>query len=152
MKISEVAIEELIPHQEPMILLDQAIATSDDSVTCQLTITEANPFYQPEGVPNWIGIEFMAQAIAVYRGWQLYQQRQTPQLGFLLGSRKYTAHCEYFLPGQVLHISASLIYLEETLGSFDCNIHTEDGQLLATGRINTFMPEKSKIEEYLSGK
>jgi predicted hotdog family 3-hydroxylacyl-ACP dehydratase len=59
------SIEEVLPHAEPMILLDELISFEDETATCSHTITESSLLYNQalQGVPSYVGIEYMAQSI-----------------------------------------------------------------------------------------
>lgn len=54
-------IEQLLPHDRPMILVDRAIDIQQDTIHCQVDIGEHNPFFNrdTQTVPAYVGIEFM---------------------------------------------------------------------------------------------
>lgn len=59
-------IEQLLPHDKPMILVDRALDVQQDTIHCQVDIAEHNPFFDSasQTVPAYVGIEFMAQSVA----------------------------------------------------------------------------------------
>ena len=63
-------LDELIPHRPPMVLLDAVESFDPDalSLTARVTITPESLFCEPEGVPNWVAIEYMAQTAAALVG------------------------------------------------------------------------------------
>ena len=141
-------ISELIPHRPPMILIDDIVSVSDVGLTARVYIGEEKPFYEPRlGVPAWIGIEYMAQSISAFAGFQRKSQGQPIQLGFLLGTRKYQAHTSAFRLGSTLWVSIEEEFRADEMGTFDCMIKSS-GHCLAEARLNVFVPEN--IDAFLS--
>ncbi len=65
-------VASLLPHEAPMILIDKLINVTELTVHCQVKIDSAGLFFDKDnhGVPAWLGIEFMAQTIAAWYGYQ----------------------------------------------------------------------------------
>ncbi len=60
---------ELIPHSEPMILIDELVEATSDHASAKVTIREDSMFSNAAGgVPAWIGIEYMAQTVSAFAG------------------------------------------------------------------------------------
>lgn len=137
------AIENYVPHRGVMLLLDRLLQADADSAVAQLTVPRDGLFLQDAGMPAWVGVEYMAQTIAAWAGWQALQRQQPVKLGFLLGTRKYQAHCSHFGPGTVLDVQVrSELVGENGLGVFDCVIRQNGGeQVLAQARISVYEPE-----------
>ena len=62
------SLDELLPHREPMMLLE-AVETFDPEarrLTARVRVTpeQVALFGDAEGAPNWVAIEYMAQACA----------------------------------------------------------------------------------------
>lgn len=136
------AIEQLIPHRPPMVLLDKLLGYDQDSARCEVRIHPDCPFFDPAfgGVPGYVGIEYMAQAIAAFAGAQALDAGQPIQIGFLLGSRKFQCHRSRFTDGMALTIEVTQLHKEESgLGQFDCTI-LHGQQRLCEARINVFQP------------
>ena len=56
-----------------------------------------NPYFVPGlGVPVWVGIELMAQAIAAHAGLGARREQKPPRAGMLLGTRRFEASAAYF--------------------------------------------------------
>jgi predicted hotdog family 3-hydroxylacyl-ACP dehydratase len=95
-----------------------------------------------DGVGAWVGIEYMAQAVAAHAGWLALQRGEEVKVGFLLGSRKYEASVPVFAPGSVLHVHVHrVLQAENGLGAFECRIDVVDGvQSAATATVTVFQP------------
>ncbi|MDN4502141.1 hotdog family protein [Alteromonadaceae bacterium BrNp21-10] len=138
-------IEQVLPHAAPMILVDELCAYDQNSAVCKVTITTASAFFDEtaNGVPSYVGIEYMAQTIAAFAGAHEQDAGHLVQIGFLLGSRKYNSLTSHFGLGSTLHISVTRLYQEDSgLSVFDCKIKHQ-ASLLASAKVNTFQPENA---------
>ena len=137
-------VRELVPHAGPMVLLDEVLAHDELATTCAVAIVAQELFREPDGsVPVWIGIEYMAQCIAVHAGLvQRAAGNLETQPGFLVGARGLRFHVERFPAEQRLLATARLRWAGSTnLVSFECELRDADGgSLLAEGRLNCFVP------------
>lgn len=118
-------VEALIPHSGPMVLIDQILEFSEQHLVAEIKIEEHCKFYQEskQGVPAWVGVEYMSQAIAALAGIYAKQQGREIKLGFLLGTRKYHINQTVFKRDQVYRIEVSQLYKDDSgLASFDCRI------------------------------
>jgi len=137
-------IADVLPHSAPMILLDELVSYDDENVSCRVTIAPTMPFFDSvkQGVPSYVGCEYMAQTIAAYGGAHALDDAGEVKIGFLLGSRKYKAEVGVFKLAQTLQIEAKkLIQDESGLCVFDCVIKDEDDAVLANAKINVFQPQ-----------
>ena len=140
------AIRELVPHSGAMVLLDRVVSADDDNLCAEVRIHAGSMLAEAHGVGAWVGIEYMAQAIAAHAGWKAWQKNQDVKVGFLLGSRKYQAGVPLFALGSVLRVHVHRVLQGENgLGAFDCRIDAADaGQgapALATATVTVFQPD-----------
>lgn len=138
------AINDVLPHEAPMILIDGIEQYTDKECIARVTITKDSPFYNSakQGVPSYIGCEYMAQAIAGFAGSQALDIKEPVQIGFLLGSRKYKTLRPYFLLGETLNISLCELYTEDSgLRVFECKIIDSENIAVATANVNVFQPK-----------
>jgi predicted hotdog family 3-hydroxylacyl-ACP dehydratase len=173
-------IASLVPHSGSMLLLDRVVASDAERLQAEVAITPHTLFADENGVGSWIGIEYMAQAVAAYAGLHAYRTGQhnaveasadspvaeapvsapastgteasisasasvsTPacpvKIGFLLGSRRYTAKRGYFALGSTLQVHVlRLLQSENGLGSFECFI-AEGEERIASATLTVFQP------------
>jgi predicted hotdog family 3-hydroxylacyl-ACP dehydratase len=132
---------DLLPHAAPMVLLDEVLAWGDETVRASVRVAPDQPFFIPgQGIPAHVGIEWMAQACGLYAGMEALTCGEPVRLGFLLGSRHYHAIRSWFAEGEVLVVSARMIYREDGLAAFDCVIETAEEQL-ASARLTVYQPD-----------
>jgi predicted hotdog family 3-hydroxylacyl-ACP dehydratase len=134
-------IYELIPHREPMLLIDRVVELGENFSVAEITISETSSFFESgKGVPAWIGVEYMGQTAALIAGYQLQQGTVTPHLGLLLGTRKYQAYVPWFQQGDILQIRCSEIaVVGNQLANFLCEIfRLSDHTLCASAKLSVF--------------
>lgn len=135
------AITELVPHAGPMCLLDRVIEASDDHLVAEVTIRSDGLFADEAGVNAWVGIEYMAQAVAAWAGWRARNAGGAPKIGLLLGSRRYASSVARFGVGDRLRIEVRCEFIADNgLGQFGCRI-SRDGVELASSALNVFEPD-----------
>ncbi|QSX40663.1 ApeP family dehydratase [Shewanella cyperi] len=141
--LAELPIETFIPHRAPMVLIDRALEHRKDFLETQVCIDEQSPFFDglKGGVPNYVGIEYMAQSIAALAGIEAKLAGLPVRIGFLLGSRKLQLHQGCFLAGHEYRVRVQRLYQEDTgLAVFDCQI-LEGETVVASANINVFQPD-----------
>lgn len=141
------AIEQLIAHRPPMILISRMVTHNDTQAVCEVDISESSPFFQKNinGVASYIGIEYMAQTIAALAGAKALEQDKSVDIGFLLGSRKYQTEQTSFNCGTTYQVSVEELYKEDSgLSVFECKICDQE-QIIATAKVNAFQPENPEI-------
>ena len=132
---------ELVPHSGRMRLLDAAIEGDDESLLARVEIRADSLFFDGAGVGAWVGIEYMAQAVAAWAGWRMRLAGGEPKVGFLLGSRRYESERSAFQLGECLLVEARRQFQADNgLGYFDCLI-TIDGAQVASAALTVFEPE-----------
>lgn len=137
------AIEDVVPHDHPMILIDELISYDLENACCQVTMHEKSNFFNAErnSVPSYVGIEYMAQSIAAFANANEKDQGREVSIGFLVSSRKFKILVSEFTPGMKLQIYVTQIYAESGgLSAFDCYIEHK-GELVSSAKINTFHPK-----------
>ena len=123
-----------------MLLVERVVAWDAQHAVVAAT-PRADAWYSEDGaMPSWIGIELMAQAIAVHVGLVARSHDRPPKAGVLLGTRQYRASQPRFAAGAELMISARLTYRDESgLGAYDSAIAL-NGAELATASVNVYEP------------
>ena len=133
-------VTELLPHTGAWVLLSRVLEHELDATTCLITVGEAFPFPLDRGrVPALVGLEYMAQCIAVHGALRAREEDEPTPLGFLLGARDVEMRTEGFRPGQHLEVTVRRIWGERSFFLFDCRLR--DGasrQLLMEGNLKVF--------------
>lgn len=136
------AMTEVLPHEGRMLLLDEMVDASEEYVCCAVTIRPDSMFCDgANGVPSWVGLEYMAQTVSTYSGLDEARAGKRPSIGLLLGSRRYETEVPFFPIGARLTIEAQLTFRDENdLAAFDCRI-LEGERVLARGDVKAYRPK-----------
>ena len=139
----------LVPHAGPMVLLDRVVEVDDDNLCAALAIRRDSLFCANGAVGSWVGVEYMAQAVAAHAGYLSWCAGRPVRIGFLLGTRKYEAAVPAFAVGMTLNVRVHKALMGENgLGAFECRIEdARDGALLASATVTVFEPDN--VDEFL---
>ncbi|BDT59721.1 3-hydroxylacyl-ACP dehydratase [Massilia varians] len=141
-------IHSLVPHSGAMSLLGRFLEADDETLSAEVDIRPDSMFCNDGGVGAWVGVEYMAQAVAAHAGWCARRRGEPVRVGFLLGARRYVCSVPAFRVGSVLRIQVRrALQGENGLGAFDCRIEDAGGEELATATITVFQPDH--VEEFL---
>ncbi len=143
-------ISALLPQSQGMVLLDRVVEVSEDSIVVELTVRDDGLFSGPDHtVPAWVGLEYMAQAIAAFSGYHRKCRGEEIVLGFLLGTRHYQCSVGSFPCGTHLRVRAEkIIEAANEMSVFACTIEAD--AINATAQLNVLLPQNSK--KFLAGK
>lgn len=134
------SVAELVPHSGKMSLLSAIVDYGADWLQAEVVISRESTFADAQGVPAWIGLEYMAQTIAAYSGLQERLRGGAPKIGFLLGSRKYLCNAERFDIGQKLLVTVHPEMLGDNgLNVFNCEL--QGTGVRASAAVNVFQPQ-----------
>lgn len=138
---------QFLPHSGHMALLDRIADYGEDWLIAEADL-RADCIFAAEGkLPAWAAVEVMAQGIAALGGLRCYLRGVEPPVGFLLGTRKFTA-CAEALP---LPCHAVITARESMLDSNGFGVYAVDmqvgGEVWAQANINVFSPPD--IEQFM---
>lgn len=135
-------LADLVPHAGAMCLLDRVITAESERLSAEVVVPADGLFSRDGGVGAWVGIEYMAQAVAAWAGWQARRIGEAPAIGLLLGTRRYRCRVPRFAAGQRLQVDVERSYQADNgLGQFECRIHAQ-GVELASAQLTVFGPKE----------
>jgi predicted hotdog family 3-hydroxylacyl-ACP dehydratase len=141
---------EVVPHSGEMVLLSSIERHEPGTTACSVRIAQCALFRDAHGeLPSWVGIELMAQCIAVHAGMLGRAQGLPPRIGFLLGARRVSFHRPRFGAGETVDVTATHVWGGDLgMVAFDCTIVARgSGELLADARLNCFLPREGELME-----
>jgi len=115
-------LQTLIPHTGKMLLLDRVIDYDiEHSIRAEYNVTKDCIFYDPvlDGVPAWVGFEFIAQTVSVLTGIRKRAKGEKPTMGFILSIPFMKMEIPLFKNGSAVEIrvkendSTNMIYTFE---------------------------------------
>jgi predicted hotdog family 3-hydroxylacyl-ACP dehydratase len=138
LKLDRAGIAGLVPHAGPMCLLEEVLASDDQSITCRAIShrDSANPLRNPDGLSAIIGVEYAAQAVAVHGG---LSTEKTSRGGYLAALRNVICSVERLDDvGDDLVVSATRVAAESGRLLYDFRIEG-GGRELLRGRLSVVL-------------
>ena len=135
------AIKKLIPHREPMIMVDSLLEFNDGKALVGFSILKDNIFAINDAFSETGLIEHMAQAAALYIGFKNYGEEQNAKEGFIASIKKLYIQS---LPkvDQVITTEVSIVH--EIMHMTTVKLSTfSNGNEIANAHMNTVL----KVDE-----
>jgi predicted hotdog family 3-hydroxylacyl-ACP dehydratase len=146
------AVEKLVPHSGKMSLLSRVrdVDLTAHTLCAEVDIAKDSFFYDSamDGVPVWIGFEYMAQSIAALSGKYDLEHGTQPKMGFILSVKGFEAKANCFSKGTTISIFVKELVRLDSIVSFECTI-TLNECVLAIATLNTIKIEN--IEDFKIG-
>jgi predicted hotdog family 3-hydroxylacyl-ACP dehydratase len=124
----------IVPHKGKMLLLSRIISydLKEQSLCAEYDITEDCIFYNPviEGVPAWVGFEFIAQAIAALSGIRGQRQDEEPKIGYILSVSSMQIDIQFFQAGDTVQINVKESGSMDQVYNFERTIFIESKKVL----------------------
>lgn len=126
-----------LPQEPPMRLLEGLLEWDEHQATALARVDPDAWYAAPDGsAPGWLGLEWMAQAIAAHRG----RGEGAPRVGYLLGTRQYQCAWPAFPAGAALEVTAAVQDLDPGgLAAYACAIRHR-GAPVAEAVVKVFVP------------
>jgi predicted hotdog family 3-hydroxylacyl-ACP dehydratase len=142
MNARDIPVERLVPHRGGMLWLERVLEVDDDHVVAEAVVDAGHLLADggDDGLPGWIGIEYMAQTIAAWAGARALARGEPARPGFLLGSRRYECRRPRLAFGLRLRIEARReLFGDNGLGLFACRLLDGDEEI-AAANVSVFEP------------
>ncbi len=130
----------LVDHRQSMLLIDRLVEANENSACCEATIRQDNPFLFGEILPNWVLIEYVAQAVAVYAGYLHLEKNVDRKHGLLLGCRSMNLGNAQLGVGLKLKICIEEVTRLDGFGNFHGVVYYQ-GSELARGFLSVLESE-----------
>jgi predicted hotdog family 3-hydroxylacyl-ACP dehydratase len=138
----DIDVAELLPHAGKAILIDKVLEYDQESLIAELVVRDDQLFGDGQSVPAWLGIEYMAQTVAAHGGILRYLAGKPINLGFLVGTRRYTSNISTINVGTCLTVQVKKIVEDQGLSVFMCQISGVGIDISA--KLNVYQPDKVK--------
>jgi predicted hotdog family 3-hydroxylacyl-ACP dehydratase len=119
------AIAQLMPHGEPMVLLDRLVGWSPGYAECTMRVRSGTRFVDEGVLRTPFMIEHMAQSVAACLGYEAYRAGLGVRVGMIVSCRVFHAHIESAAVGDELKIIANRERGNDTLSHFQCEVRHE---------------------------
>ena len=132
-KLSDLTLEDLLPHRGPMMLVTKVLEVDADHAVTLCRVADSWPMADENGVHPLILIELAAQTAGVCNGWDRVQTKglDSDKMGWLVGVKKTELFIDSLPFGSEIISSAENSYKFESLREVSCRQHLE-GKLIGT--------------------
>ena len=138
----DINVADILPHDGAMVLLDNVLEYDQQSLVAAVTVRNDGMFGDGKTIPAWIGIEYMAQTVAAHGGMMCHLAGKPINLGFLLGTRRYTCNISEFTVGMHLTVKVERLIEDQGLGVFTCQILGDGIDISA--KLTVYQPDKAE--------
>jgi len=128
--------------------MTRAKGMEEGAFVAEVDVTPDSLFFEDGAVPAWIGIEYMAQTVALYAGFEASLAGREPRPGLLLGARTYTSARAHFFPGETLRIVAHKVLEQDNgISAMNCIILGPQGIELARAELTVLrLPDMDALD------
>lgn len=104
-KLSDLSLEDLLPHRAAMLLVGEIIEVGDAHAVTQSRVDRAWPMADAWGVSSLICVELAAQTAGVCNGWERVRVRgkDSEQMGWLVAVKR----ADFFVDSLPLDIAVT---------------------------------------------
>ncbi len=132
-------IAELVAHKPPMRLLDEIVEVTESGLTCEVRLHDDSTFVRSGYARAVVSLEYMAQCVAVYVGYQRFQTGGKAGIGYLVSARDVVLQTDLLAAGDRLLVHADHVWGQEYAASFRCWVKRE-AETVATATLSVFQP------------
>ena len=136
-------IQSLLPHEPPMLWIDEVLSHEGELVVCRLTIRAEHVFVEDGVVEPLIAIEWMAQSVATLVGLWDRSNDLDPRPGFLIAIPEARFEVDEFRVGDQLTLRARRVWGDDQLASFECEVERL-GLVVATAQLSVYRRASSR--------
>jgi len=133
-------ISVLVPHQEPMVLLDRILVWTPGRVECSLVVRKGERFVEDGLLAAPLTLEHMAQAVATCVGYEAYLDGRGMRVGMIVAIRKFSALCSAKAVGDELIVRADRDRGNDVLSHFHCEVR-DAGELFTSATLTLLHSE-----------
>ena len=123
------AVTELVPHQTPVLALEELTSWQLGHAKGKLTIRASNPLLRDGKLDTVMSLEYMAQCVAAC-------------LGMEIACRTMEIHQPQLLLGESYTVKADCVRGNDSISHYDGEMHASDGTLVANCTMTLVHGEK----------
>lgn len=129
------AISELVPHQRPMLGLDELVEYEKGRARARLVIHPDGLTVREGAVDAVMTLEYMAQTVAACLGMEAYAEGEEVRVGMVIACRQMAVHRPSLPVGSRYVVEARCVRGTESLSHFEAAVVDEAGATVATSTL-----------------
>lgn len=135
-------VSELVPHQKPILALDELTSWEVGHAEGRLTIRDDNPLLRDGCIDAVMALEFMAQATAACLGMEAYVDGGNVRVGMVIACRSMKVHRQQLRVGETFVVKADQVRGTDSISHYDGALLDEQGALVAECTMTLVHGEK----------
>jgi predicted hotdog family 3-hydroxylacyl-ACP dehydratase len=130
----------LVPHRRPLLLIDTVVERGPTHLVVRTEVRPAR--WSPCGLPSYVAIEMIAQAIAAFETSRSPRDDGKPAIGVLLGTRLCKSAKAHLPAGAQLRIRVEERMSDPSgFGAFQGTVSADTGEVLVEALVKVYRPE-----------
>ncbi len=139
------SIRELIPHDGPMVLLDEMLHCEPGHARCRITIAPGMRFVSDGAVDTIVTLEYMGQAVAASCGYAAFRGGNDIRVGMIVGCRRMDIEVPKLQVGDELLVEVREVRAQEEISVYECEV-CRGSETVASAQLTLFHAEKPRGE------
>ena len=135
-------ITELVPHQTPVLALDEVTSWEPGHAVGKLTIRDGNLFVQNGKLDTVMALEYMAQCVAACLGMEAYRGSGNIRVGMIIACRQMRILNPCLLLNETYTVRADCVRGSESVSHYNGEIKSSSGELIADCTMTLVHGEK----------
>lgn len=115
-------IESLVPHEEPMIWLDELVDWKPGFARCRASVHEHTALADADGLASEALLEHMAQAVAACLGYGALQSGEKVRVGMVIACRSFVMDQPRVPMGAQLVVEAESVREVDEVSNYACQV------------------------------
>ena len=136
-EVTHPPIQDLIPHQPPMVWLDGLLEWQPGLARCSATIGPDTALVGDDGLDTVTLLEYMAQAVAACLGYGALKSGEDIRVGMIVACRTFEMQVPKVPIGARLIVEARRLREVDAVSNFECRVD-HDGQCVATAHMTLY--------------
>jgi len=134
-------IRELIPHQGPMVLLDEMVDWEPGRARCRIQIRPSMRFVSDGVVDTIVSLEYMGQAVAASCGYAAFRGGNDIRVGMIIGCRRMDIEVPKLEVGDELTVDVREVRAQEEISVYECEVR-RGPESVASAQLTLYHAEK----------
>lgn len=134
-------IRELVPHDGPMVLLDEMVHWEPGHARCRITITPRMRFVADGKVDTIVSLEYMGQAVAASCGYTAFRGGNDIRVGMIIGCRRMDIDVPTLSVGDELTVNVREVRAREEISVYECDV-SRGTESVASAQLTLYHAEK----------
>lgn len=136
-------LKQMLPHREPMLLVDSLISFSETSIVSNLTILSSNIFVQNNYFQEAGLLENMAQTVALHTGYNGMLFEVPPRVGYI-GAIKQATFEQLPIVGDTIKTEATITYNAIEMTMVNVVVFLKEEKIASATMTTILKPESNE--------